>query len=170
MYLDQLQTMSKAFSEICQGERPWTALGNFMNAWYGYAKDIRDELVSEPLTRPAKVTEHTHRWGAFYAASVEFLCERYAVPCPMWVHDPWYTLTEPWYGNERDITRPSVRQHRIQTTQPSFARRNVFHGSRLFQNKYEMSAWIQEAKALGITDPDEILRYAHTKEVSIHGG
>lgn len=46
---NQLQTMSKAFSEICQGERPWTALGNFMNYWYEYAKDRRETLIADPL-------------------------------------------------------------------------------------------------------------------------
>lgn len=165
-----IQTMARAYRQICEGEAPWIALGNFMNAWYGYATDIRAALISEPLTRPAQITEHTHRWGAFCAASVEFLCERYAIPCPNWVYDPCYTLIEPWYGDELDTTRPSVQQHLIQTTQPPFARRNIFHGSRIFQNKYEMSTWIREAKAQGITDPGEIWRYARTKEVNTHGG
>jgi hypothetical protein len=37
----EMQTMSRAFQEICAGEREWTALGNFMNYWYSYAKDGR---------------------------------------------------------------------------------------------------------------------------------
>jgi hypothetical protein len=49
MYLNQLQTMSKAFSEICAGERSWTALGNFMNYWYEYAKDRREALLVDSL-------------------------------------------------------------------------------------------------------------------------
>ena len=42
-----IQTMAWAYQQICTGEDPWTALGNFTNAWYDYAKDIRlmDEQV-----------------------------------------------------------------------------------------------------------------------------
>jgi hypothetical protein len=67
-------TMAFAYQRICRGEDPWTALGDFSNAWYGCAKHIRPELVKEPLTRPEQETEHTRRWGAFCAASVEYLC------------------------------------------------------------------------------------------------
>ncbi|HEY0757433.1 MAG TPA: hypothetical protein VGD98_26000 [Ktedonobacteraceae bacterium] len=28
------QTTRLSFEQIYQGERPWTALGNFMNHWY----------------------------------------------------------------------------------------------------------------------------------------
>lgn len=91
-----VQTMAWAYRQICAGEDPWTALGNFTNAWYDYAKNMRSSLVSEPLTEPEQSTEHTRRWGAFCAASVEFLCERYGVPCPDWVHNPRYILITPW--------------------------------------------------------------------------
>jgi hypothetical protein len=40
-----LQTMTQAYQQICGGEEPWIALGNFRNAWYGYAKDKRAALV-----------------------------------------------------------------------------------------------------------------------------
>lgn len=92
----KIQTMKWAYTDICSGEDPWTALGNFTNAWYGYATHIRAELVSEPLAKPEQETEYTHRWAAFCAASVEFLCERYDISCPDWIHDPYYTLETPW--------------------------------------------------------------------------
>src|SRR6266702_4224916 len=47
-----VQTMARAYEHICAGEDPWTALGNFTNAWYDYAKGIRAALVSEPLGKP----------------------------------------------------------------------------------------------------------------------
>ncbi len=47
-----IQTMAWAYQQICAGEDPWTALGNFTNAWYDYAKDIRAALVSEPMGKP----------------------------------------------------------------------------------------------------------------------
>jgi len=72
-----IQTMALVYQQICEGEGPWVALGNFTNAWYGYAKDMRSALVSEPLALSATSTDYTHHWAAFCAASVEFLCERY---------------------------------------------------------------------------------------------
>ncbi len=32
-----------------------------------------------------------------------------------------------------------------------------------------MSAWVQEARAKGITNPGEVWRYIRQKEISIHG-
>ena len=77
-----IQTMARAYQQICDGEDPWTALGNFTNAWYGYAKHDRFALVKDPIEQPEQLTRHTRRWGAFCAASVEFLCRCYDVPCP----------------------------------------------------------------------------------------
>ena len=82
-----IQTMTRAYTDICQGEDPWTALGNFTNAWYDYAKGMRPSLVSQPLVSPDHDTAYTRRWAAFCAASVEFLCDRYQLACPEWVHD-----------------------------------------------------------------------------------
>src|SRR5258708_19749553 len=90
-----IQTMTRTYADIGQGEDPWTALGNFTNAWYDYAKTIRPSLGSEPLVHPEQETAYTYRWGAFCAASVEFLCERYSIPSPEWVHDSPYIFPPP---------------------------------------------------------------------------
>lgn len=164
-----IQTMVRAYHEICAGEDPWTALGNFTNAWYGYAKNARADLVSEALMRPGRETEYSHRWASFCAASVEFLCERYQVLCPDWVYDPYYTLQSPWWYT-RQAHSPSMREHLVKVTPPPFARRNIFCTNRLFQNKYELYEWTQEAKAKGITDAKEIRRYVREREINIHGG
>ena len=74
MYLDQLQTMHLSFQEICQGERPWTALGNFMNDWYEYHKDRRAELVADSLPSSEAYSPEIQRWAAFCAASTEWFC------------------------------------------------------------------------------------------------
>jgi hypothetical protein len=63
--------MKRASQQICAGEEPWIALGNFRNAWYGYAKDSRFSLVEEPLEDPGEETESTRQWQAFCAASHE---------------------------------------------------------------------------------------------------
>jgi hypothetical protein len=163
-----IQTIARAYRQICAGEaEPWIALGNFRNAWYGYAKDIRSDLVREPIAQPACETEYMRRWGAFCAASVEFLCERYDVLCPQWVHNPHYILPNPWWS---EIRANTSREELIRITPAPFSKRNIFCGNRLFQNKYEMSAWAQEARASGIKDPAEVWRYARQKEISIHGG
>lgn len=164
-----IQTMARAYQQICADEDPWIALGNFRNAWYGYAKDIRPDLVSEPPVQPEQETEHTWHWRVFCAASVEFLCDRYDVPCPAWANDPSYTLTSPWW-HTRHPHNLSIRAKLVQITPTPFARRNIFCGNRLYQNKYEMSTWTQEARARGITDPGEVWSYARQKEINIHGG
>ena len=165
-----IQTIASAYQQICAGEDPWTALGNFTNAWYDYAKGIRAALVSDPLGKPDRDTAHTRHWGAFCAASVEFLCDRYGVPCPQWVQEPDYILSTPWYGdNIVNLADTAVLEHRIKTTPTPFARRNVFCGNRLYQNKYEMNEWIQEARIKGMSNPREIWRYARQKETALHG-
>lgn len=163
-----IQTMKWAYDSLCSGEDPWTALGNFTNAWYGYAKHMRTDLVSEPLVLPEQETKHTHRWAAFCAASVDFLCDRYKVPCPDWVYDPYYTLETPWWKTKHTQDQ-SMREYLLKVTPGPFARRNIFCTNRLFQNKFEMYEWWQEAREKGITDPGEISSYIKAKEISIHG-
>ncbi len=163
------QTIARAYQHICtREEEPWIALGNFRNAWYDYAKDDRPALVKDPIPEPELHTKHTRNWGAFCAASVEFLCGCYSVPCPEWAHDPRYVLTTPWWPEY--ASNLSTRRELMQITPAPFLRRHIFCGNRLYQNKYEMSAWAQEARAKGITNPGEIFRYARQKEISIHGG
>jgi hypothetical protein len=77
---DQLQTMALTYAEICRGETPWVALGNFMNDWFDHAKDRREQLVIEPIALPPQLDRELLRWAAFCAASVEWLCEQYKVP------------------------------------------------------------------------------------------
>ena len=143
-----LQTIAEAYRQMCEGEEPWIALGDFRNAWCGHAKDRRVDWCVNRSGKPAQDTEFANRWGAFCAATVEFLCERYAIPCPPWVHDPGYTLQTPWWHTER-ADDPKILKRLIQTTPEAFARRKIFCGDRLYQNKYEMSAWVQEAGLKG---------------------
>ena len=163
-----IDTMASAYQRICQGEDPWTALGDFSNAWYGYGKHIRPDLVKDPLIRPAQENEVTRRWAAFCAASVEYLCEIHHQPCPQWIDDPSFMLDTPWWYIQR-ANDPTIREHARRMTPPPFARRNIFCGNRLYQNKYEMYEWIQEAIVKGITDVHEIQRYAQQKETSLYG-
>lgn len=164
----KVDTMAYAYQRICEGEDPWTALGDFSNAWFCYAKHIRPDLIKEPLTKPKQETEHTHHWAAFCAASVEYLCDLHHEICPQWVYDPCYTLETPWW-NMLHPDNPEMQKEARQITPPPFARRNIFCSNRLYQNKYEMYEWMHEAVLKGVTDVHEIKRYAKQKEVALYG-
>jgi hypothetical protein len=144
MYLNHLQTMRHAFREICQGERPWTALGNFMNYWYEYAKDRRETLILDPLPAYDEHNLEHHQWAVFCAASVEWFCHTYDVPCPSWVHDPKYMLTEPWFFRAREEARARLRK----TTPEEFTRRNIFCGDKCYANKWELVEQLHQRAAM----------------------
>ncbi|QBD83625.1 hypothetical protein EPA93_29350 [Ktedonosporobacter rubrisoli] len=148
MQLDEpLQTMARTFSQICQGEEPWIALGNFMNDWFAYARDRREQLVQEPLFLAADIPLSLKRWAVFIAASVEWLCFRYDVPCPDWVYDSRLQLAEPWwYGVNAD--HPAVQARLMSTTPEPFTRRNIYCGDRMYNNKYELADLTARLKAL----------------------
>ncbi|MGH2509165.1 MAG: hypothetical protein ACRDHZ_17435 [Ktedonobacteraceae bacterium] len=135
---DQLQTMAVSYAEICQGEEPWVALGNFMNDWFDYAKDRRAELVVDPILLPEQSNAEMFRWAVFSVASVEWLCEKYKVACPSWVQNPCYLLAEPWFDSS-GAHKSHVRERLIQQTPEPFTRRNIYCGNRMFLNKYEFA-------------------------------
>lgn len=132
---DQLQTMAIAYQEICQGEDPWIALGNFMDAWFGHAKDRREDLVADPIFLEDAASVDICRWAAFCAASAEWLSQRYGVDCPEWVHDPRYYLSDSWFYYPQE----KVREWLMQQTPEPFTRRNIYCGDRMFENKYELA-------------------------------
>lgn len=149
---NRLQTMASAYTQICRGERPWTALGNFMNDWFGCAKDRREQLVADPLMLPEVGTQETQRWAAFIAASVEWLCQKYAVPCPVWVDNPVYVLPETWWYAD-GVHKPHVRARVVEETPEPFIKRNIYCGNRMYNNKYEVDdlvARLLEAKKLAL--------------------
>jgi len=135
---DHLYTMAATFQDICQGEEPWVALGNFLNEWFDYAKDRRDELVEAPISLPESPNAQQRRWAAFCAASVEYLCARSSVLCPSWVYLPVYALPEPWFDAPM-AHKPEVRTYLLERTPEPFTRRNIYCGNRMFANKYELA-------------------------------
>jgi hypothetical protein len=94
-----VQTMRQAFVDICQGETPWVALGNFTNDFFDEdEREARMALFVEPLDVELATTETHHQWAVFCAASVEYLCSKYDLSIPPWIHDPAYApLSQPWY-------------------------------------------------------------------------
>ena len=135
--MTQLQTMALSYQEIRAGERPWTALGNFMNDFFGNFPESRADLVAEPILLPMEPTAEQLRWATFCAAAVEHLCDEYQLACPAWTQQADYTLAEPWFSSEAAQRVPRIAERYRQTTPEAFARRNIYCGNRVFQNKYE---------------------------------
>jgi hypothetical protein len=140
-----LQTMCMTYERIKEGERPWTALGDFLNYWFGYASERREALVKDPI-KAEGATAEVFKWAVFCAASVEYLCHKYAVSCPAWVHDPVYTLPIPWFKG-LGAHKPQVQARLAQETPEPFARRNIYCGNRMFANKYELAAQVRQRSA-----------------------
>lgn len=138
--------MALTYQEICQGETPWVALGNFMNNWFDYAKERRIQLVADPISLEDAPSDESYRWAVFCAASVEWFCECYGVPCPSWVYNPTYCLPESWFDSP-GAHKLQVRTRLIQQTPEPFARRNIFCGNRMFANKYELADQIRRRSA-----------------------
>ncbi len=131
-----LQTFRHSFKEICAGEAPWIPLGKFMHQFFGCFSHLRLELVEESIEIPDNCSFEQFQWAVFCAASVEYLCQKYNIPCPEWALNPRYSLEESWYyALGADL--PRVREKLRQTTPEPFARRNIFCGNRVFNNKYE---------------------------------
>jgi len=122
---EHLHTMVATYQEICQGEELWVALGNFLSDWFDYAKDQRAELVAAPLSLPQDANQQQRRWAAQNAASVDYLCARFSVRCPIWVSHPIYTLPDPWFDAPM-AHKPEVRIYLLQQTPGSFTRRNIY--------------------------------------------
>jgi hypothetical protein len=135
--IDHLQTMKLTYQEICQGEEPWVALGDFMNDWFDYAQNRRVALVAEAIVLPESFSDELWRWAVFCVAAVDYLCARYDLHCPSWVYNPAYTLATPWF-DALSPEKPQVRARLIQQTPEQFKKRNIYCGNRVFNNKYEL--------------------------------
>jgi hypothetical protein len=144
----ELQTIRISYQEICEGEDPWLPLGNFMNDFFGNFTDLRLELVREALQEPAEVKPELHQWAVFCAATVEYLCSRYEIPCPDWVNDSAYdALLEPWFFSPMAAHKPHVRERLMRETAEPFSRRNIFCGNRVFANKYEAAEEVRQRRS-----------------------
>lgn len=154
-----VQTLARAFDQICQGIGPWIALNEFFHEWYDYAKDHRPALVATPIgvrsPRDVPANEPANepdlwRWAVFCAAAADYLCTRYSVPCPGWSEDPVYVLLDPWYSfGDLGAQSPARRDYLEYTTPPELRRRNVIGGGRIFANKYEFAALVKHLCASG---------------------
>lgn len=132
------QTLATAYQQLAAGESFRIAIGNFMNFFFLYAVDARQELLNAPIQIPDDATEEQRGWAAFCAGSAEYLAERYGLTCPAWAHDPVYNMAEPWYTLPCD-DHPDLRASLLETTPEAFRKRNVFCGDRVFSNQHPSS-------------------------------
>jgi hypothetical protein len=129
------QSMQMAYASIVSGEHPWVALGDFGN--YFFADDpecSRRMLIRDDIHVPTDATPEQFRWAAFCAASVVYLCHKYELEIPTWVHlHP--RLETAWFQDaETNLVR---RERYLKTTPPEFIERNIFCGDRVWQDKKE---------------------------------
>jgi hypothetical protein len=107
-----------------------------MHQFFGCFSHLRPQLLEESIEVPEYCSSEQFQWAVFCAASVEYLCTKYDIPCPEWALDPRYSLESPWYyalGADLLWVQEKLRQ----TTPEPFTKRNIFCGNRVFNNKYE---------------------------------
>ncbi|GCF10906.1 hypothetical protein [Dictyobacter arantiisoli] len=135
------QPMRVAFAAICEGETPWVALGNFSNDFFPN-EDRREALIKDPIEEPQGVSVELHRWAVFCAASVEYLCHKYDLTVPDWVYS-YPPLEDQWFHSHAE-SNPVRRERYLRTTPPEFALRNIYCGDRIWQDKHEEAAKLQQ--------------------------
>jgi hypothetical protein len=132
------QTLAMAYNELASGKEGFrVAVGNFMNAFFLYAIESRQQLINDPIQMPENPTEDQRGWAAFCAGAAEYFASRYDLQCPAWAHDPAYCMPEPWYIVPN--ANPAMRKHFQETAPARFRRRNVFCSDHVFSNSYPSS-------------------------------
>lgn len=133
-------TLRRAYRLIVEGERDWTALGNFMNDFFSYypQRSRRQALINGTVKEPKDATPEQHRWAVFCAAAAEYLAHQYGLEVPQWTQAPHLArLDDAWYFSRVAPKKEAVRLRQEQATPPEFAARNIFCGARVFANKTE---------------------------------
>jgi len=134
----KIQTLAMAYDELASGKEDFrVAMGNFMNAFFLYAVEFRQQLLNDPIQMPKNPTKEQRGWAAFCAGAAEYLAARYDLQCPSWAYDPSYCMPEAWYTVPS--ANPAMRKHFEKTAPEEFRRRNVFCDDHVFSNAHPSS-------------------------------
>ena len=138
MFRLKTQTLAMAYDELASGKEGFrVAVGNFMNAFFLYCVESRQQLLNAPIQMPENPTEDQRGWAAFCAGAAEYLAACYHLQCPDWAHDSAYSMSEPWYTLPN--ANSSMRKHFQKTAPEAFRRRNVFCDDHIFSNAHPSS-------------------------------
>lgn len=132
------QTLAMAYHELSSGKEGFRiAVGNFMNAFFLYNVEERQELIDPPIQMPGHPSIEQRGWAAFCAGAAEYLAQRYDLQCPAWALDPAYRMSEVWYV----VPNPTkgLQKDFQETTPDPWKSRNVLCGDRIFVNQYPSS-------------------------------
>ena len=132
------QTLAMAYEELASGKEAFrVSIGNFMNAFFLYSVENRQELLDPPIHMAENPTEEQRGWAAFCAGAAEYLAKRYDLQCPSWAYDSTYRMLEAWYLIPNASS--AMRQHFQKTAPEAFRRRNVFCDAHVFSNPHPSS-------------------------------
>ncbi|AEJ40800.1 hypothetical protein TPY_2640 [Sulfobacillus acidophilus TPY] len=117
-------TLAQAWTDALAGHAsPRIVLGNFLDDWRRVSQpENRHRLIRDPIADTDD--EELHRWGAFLAATVEYLTVRDGVPTPPWVFEDRWVLPEPWFL----LSYWKMRAWQLAATPPPWKRRRIFGG------------------------------------------
>lgn len=137
----EIQTLARAYQELCAGEEFRIAIGNFMNEFFLYHCKTRERqmLLDTPIQLPEYPTEKQLGWAAFCAGAAEYLARKYKLHCPKWALGQIYTLATPFYVTPAALDTPARRASLEQQTPEPWRRRNVFCSHRIFTNPHPSS-------------------------------
>ena len=121
----QAYNASESFQRIVLGERPWTAIGDFLDDWARTPTDCRSKLAVRAVDVPER--GELLPWGAFFAAMVAYLCRKDGLSVPNWTERSEFTLSEPWFAVPN--AQAALRRRYLSETPEEFKQRNVFAGA-----------------------------------------
>lgn len=127
-YFWKRQTIAETFARIrADWEHPWLAIGDFLDDWRFTEPHDRGDLVREGIVVLDQDSDEVHRWAAFCAAMVEWLCWHDGLSFPAWTSRAEYRLEEPWFLYPGDL----LRAWQLATTPAPFKMRNIFGGDQM---------------------------------------